>query len=174
MGDPGESAALHAATPADMKQLGEALGAALQAGDVVGLVGPLGAGKTTFVQGVARGLEVPDGRHVASPTFALVNEHPGRVPLVHADFYRINEEGELAELGLEDAYDRAAVLIEWVDRFRDAVPAERLEIAIAIELDGGRTLAVTAIGARAMALNAAWRDLPKSLSSRSGPGPRRR
>jgi tRNA threonylcarbamoyladenosine biosynthesis protein TsaE len=152
MADPG---ALRAATAADMKRLGETLGRALQAGDVVGLVGPLGAGKTTFVQGVARGLEVPDGRHVASPTFALVNEHPGRVPLVHADFYRINEATELAELGLEDAYDRAAVLIEWVDRFRDAVPAQRLEIAIAIEPDGRRTLAITAIGARAIALTAA-------------------
>ncbi|HET6279937.1 MAG TPA: tRNA (adenosine(37)-N6)-threonylcarbamoyltransferase complex ATPase subunit type 1 TsaE, partial [Polyangia bacterium] len=135
----------------------EALGRALQAGDVVGLVGPLGAGKTTFVQGVARGLAVPDGRHVASPTFALVNEHPGRVPLVHADFYRINEAAELAELGLEDAYDRAAVLIEWADRFRGAVPADRLEIAIEIEPDDVRTLALTATGARATALAAALR-----------------
>jgi tRNA threonylcarbamoyladenosine biosynthesis protein TsaE len=159
MGDPARPASREAATAADMKRLGEALGRALQPGDVVGLVGPLGAGKTTFVQGVARGLEVPQGRHVQSPTFALVNEHPGRVPLVHADFYRINEEAELAELGLEDAYDRAAVLIEWVDRFRDTVPKDRLEIAIAIEADGSRKLAITATGARAIALNAAWRDL---------------
>jgi len=56
----------------------------LAAGDVLALTGPLGAGKTTFVQGLARGLDVPPDRHVASPTFALVNEHPGRVPLVHA------------------------------------------------------------------------------------------
>jgi len=161
MGDPALSASRKAPTAAEMKRLGEALGRALQAGDVVGLVGPLGAGKTTFVQGVARGLDVPGERHVASPTFALVNEHPGRVPLVHADFYRINEEAELAELGLEDAYDRAAVLIEWVDRFRAVVPKDRLEIAIAIEPDGSRTLTVTATGARAIALTGALQgDLP--------------
>ena len=80
----------------------------MQAGDVVALVGPLGSGKTTFAQGIALGLEVAPDRHVASPTFALVNEHPGRVPFVHADLYRIENEAELAELGLDEAFDRAA------------------------------------------------------------------
>ena len=74
---------------ADTQAIAERLGRLLAAGDVLALVGPLGAGKTTFVQGLARGLGVPPDRHVASPTFALVNEHPGRVPLVHADLYRI-------------------------------------------------------------------------------------
>ena len=73
---------------AAMQALGERLGARLRVGDGVALVGPLGAGKTTFVQGLARGMGVAGDRHVASPTFALVNEHPGRTPLVHADFYR--------------------------------------------------------------------------------------
>ena len=150
-------ATFRARTAAEMQQLGQALGRALQPGDVVGLVGPLGAGKTTFAQGVAQGLKVPADRHVASPTFALVNEHPGRVPLVHADFYRINDEAELRELGLEDAFDRAAVVIEWVDRFRAAVPAERLEIQIAIEPDGARRLSATGAGQRGDALVAALR-----------------
>ena len=142
-------------TAAAMQALGERLGRALCAGDVLALQGPLGAGKTTFVQGVARGTGVPAGRHVASPTFALVNEHSGRVPLVHADLYRIADPRELDELGLSDAFDRAAVAIEWLDRFPDAAPAERLEIEIAIAADGGRTLTLHPIGARAAALAAA-------------------
>jgi tRNA threonylcarbamoyladenosine biosynthesis protein TsaE len=143
---------LSAATAADLQAIGARLGRALQAGDVLALVGPLGAGKTTFVQGVARGLEVPPDRHVASPTFALVNEHPGRVPLVHADLYRINDPRELDELGLVDAFDRAAVAIEWLDRFPEAAPAERLTIEIEIASDGGRRIALRANGARAEAL----------------------
>lgn len=144
-----------APTAAAMQALGERLGRALAAGDVLALQGPLGAGKTTFVQGVARGTGVPASRHVASPTFALVNEHPGRVPLVHADLYRIADPRELDELGLSDAFDRAAVAIEWLDRFPDAAPAGRLEIEIEIAADGGRRLTLRPIGARAVALAAA-------------------
>ena len=99
------------------QNLGARLGRAMVVGDVIALTGPLGSGKTTFAQGVAVGLEVADDRHVASPTFALVNEHPGRVPFVHADFYRVKNPAELAELGLEEAYDRAAAALEWAERF---------------------------------------------------------
>jgi tRNA threonylcarbamoyladenosine biosynthesis protein TsaE len=143
------------ATAAEMQALGERLGRALRAGDVVSLVGPLGAGKTTFVQGLARGAGVPADRHVASPTFALVNEHPGRVSLVHADLYRINDRAELLELGLDDAFDRAAVAIEWLDRFPDAAPPDRLELTIAIEADGARTVTLGSSGPRGAALAAA-------------------
>ncbi len=137
-----------ARTAAELQSIAERLGRALQAGDVLALIGPLGAGKTTFVQGLARGLGVPPDRHVASPTFALVNEHPGRVPLVHADLYRVADARELEELGLSDAFDRAAVAIEWLDRFPDAAPAERLEIEIAIEPDEARKITFRARGTR--------------------------
>jgi tRNA threonylcarbamoyladenosine biosynthesis protein TsaE len=147
-----------APTAADMQAIGERLGRLLAAGDVLALQGPLGAGKTTFVQGVARGTGVPGSRHVASPTFALVNEHPGRVRLVHADLYRIADPRELDELGLRDAFDRAAVAIEWLDRFPDAAPDERLEIEIEIEADGSRRLTLRPIGARPAALVAALGD----------------
>ena len=150
-------ATVRAGTALEMKALGEALGRALQPGDAVGLVGPLGAGKTTFVQGVARGLEVTAERHVASPTFALVNEHPGRVALVHADFYRINDAAELRELGLDEAFDRAAVIVEWADRFPDALPSGGLQITIAIGEGGARTLSLQAQGQRGAALLAALR-----------------
>jgi tRNA threonylcarbamoyladenosine biosynthesis protein TsaE len=152
-----ESLTLTADSPDDLQAIGVRLGRLLVAGDVLALIGPLGAGKTTFVQGVARGLEVPADRHVASPTFALVNEHPGRVPLVHADLYRINDARELDELGLSDAYDRAAVAIEWLDRFPDAAPGERLTIEIEIVADGGRRVTLRASGPRAEGLMASLR-----------------
>jgi tRNA threonylcarbamoyladenosine biosynthesis protein TsaE len=143
---------VRAETAEAMQALGERLGGALQPGDVVSLVGPLGAGKTTFVQGLARGAGVSAERHVASPTFALVNEHPGRVPLVHADLYRIVDRAELLELGLDDAFDRAAVAIEWLDRFPDAAPADRLELVLAIDADGARRVTIAGAGARGDAL----------------------
>jgi tRNA threonylcarbamoyladenosine biosynthesis protein TsaE len=145
----------------ETKELGRRLGRALQVGDVVGLVGPLGAGKTTFAQGIAQGLEVPADRNVASPTFALVNEHPGRVPLVHADLYRIERDGELRELGLDEAVDRAAMVVEWLDRFPGAVPADHLIVEIAFGgsgsgsgSDGRRLLTPRASGPRSQRLAA--------------------
>jgi len=151
----GASVTVRAESADAMQALGERLGRALRAGDVVALIGPLGAGKTTFVQGLARGAGVPAERHVASPTFALVNEHPGRVALVHADLYRINDRAELLELGLDDAFDRAAVAIEWLDRFPDAAPADRLELTIAIEPDDARSVTFEGTGPRGDALVAA-------------------
>jgi tRNA threonylcarbamoyladenosine biosynthesis protein TsaE len=134
------------------QRLGARLGALLQRGDVVGLVGPLGSGKTTFSQGLAVGLGVAHDRHVASPTFALVNEHPGRVPFVHADFYRVKDEAELAELGLEEAYDRAAAALEWADRFPAIAPDDHLTITFAVQPDGSRSLTIRATGARSAVL----------------------
>jgi tRNA threonylcarbamoyladenosine biosynthesis protein TsaE len=135
-----------------MQALGERLGALLRVGDGVALVGPLGAGKTTFVQGLARGMGVAADRHVASPTFALVNEHPGQTPLTHADFYRVNVPAELAELGLDEAHDRSAVVVEWADRFPDAATADHLTITLTVEPDGARLLQLEASGPRSAEL----------------------
>jgi tRNA threonylcarbamoyladenosine biosynthesis protein TsaE len=86
----------------------------LQSGDVVLLTGELGAGKTTFVRGVAQGI----GSHspVASPTFQLVRVYPGRVQLAHVDLYRVENNTELRDLGLEELADQGAVVVEWGDR----------------------------------------------------------
>jgi tRNA threonylcarbamoyladenosine biosynthesis protein TsaE len=147
--------ALPAATADDMKEWGRRLGRAMGVGDVVGLVGDLGAGKTTLAQGIAEGLEVPRDRHVASPTYALVNQHPGRAPFVHADMYRLRSERELVELGLNETFDQAAVVIEWIDMFPQALPDDHLQITIAMAPDGARTLSLGPTGPRGRRLAAA-------------------
>jgi len=93
---------------------GERVGHALKAGDLLLLVGPLGAGKTTFVRGLARGAGSVDA--VASPTFVLVRNYRGRIPLAHIDLYRLNRAPELRDLGLDELLDEGAVVVEWGDR----------------------------------------------------------
>jgi tRNA threonylcarbamoyladenosine biosynthesis protein TsaE len=137
---------------AQMHALAARLGRALQVGDVIALHGPLGAGKTTFAQGLAAGLEVPASRPVTSPTFALANEHPGRISFMHVDFYRIRSSAELPELGLEEAFDRAATAIEWAERFPDCLPADVLHVTLEIEPGGTRVLRASADGPRGATL----------------------
>lgn len=101
-------------SPAETEEAGRRLGERLRAGDVILLTGDLGAGKTTFVRGVARGTS--SAAPVASPTFQLVRVYPGRVQLAHVDLYRIENSTELADLGLDELADLGAVVVEWGDR----------------------------------------------------------
>ena len=140
---------------AETQALAARLGATMNAGHALALVGPLGSGKTTFAQGLAGGLGVAPDRHVGSPTFSLVNEHPGRVPFLHADLYRLEDARELAELGLDEAFDHAAAALEWADRFPGALPPDHLEVRLAATADGGRTITMTAHGPQAARLLAA-------------------
>jgi tRNA threonylcarbamoyladenosine biosynthesis protein TsaE len=108
--------------------LGERLARELPARQVVLLIGPLGAGKTTLAKGIVKGLDAASPDDVSSPTFTLIHEY-GRV--YHIDLYRLDEPREVATLGLEDLFDREAiVLIEWGERFPQLLPAERTEIRI--------------------------------------------
>ncbi len=104
---------------------GERLGRTLQRGDLLLLVGPLGAGKTTFVRGLARGAGSADA--VASPTFVLVRNYRGRLPLAHVDLYRLDRAPELRDLGLDELLDEGAVVVEWGDRL-DAPGAKVITI----------------------------------------------
>jgi tRNA threonylcarbamoyladenosine biosynthesis protein TsaE len=101
------------ASAAETEAIGERLGERLRTGDVVLLTGELGAGKTTFVRGVARG--AGSASPVASPTFQLVRVYAGRLQLAHVDLYRVEHNSELGELGLEELADQGAVVIEWGD-----------------------------------------------------------
>jgi tRNA threonylcarbamoyladenosine biosynthesis protein TsaE len=117
-------------SPDDTQRLGEELGRSLQSGDVVALTGELGAGKTCFVQGVARGLGVRTG--ATSPTFVLINEYRGRLPVHHVDAYRTESLSELLDLGLPELFDAEGVtLVEWADKLRPLLPARAIEVHIA-------------------------------------------
>jgi len=113
------------------RALGRALGALLRPGDILGLSGPLGAGKTCLVQGLAAGLGIDPAISVTSPTFVLVAEYPGRIWLRHADFYRVESYARLDDAGFDDLLDgRAVVVVEWPERFPEALPVERLQLAL--------------------------------------------
>ncbi|MGZ3424991.1 MAG: tRNA (adenosine(37)-N6)-threonylcarbamoyltransferase complex ATPase subunit type 1 TsaE [Polyangia bacterium] len=138
------------ASHAETQTLGERLGRALVAGDVVALVGELGAGKTSFVQGLARGIGIT-GR-VASPSFTIVNEHNGRLPLYHVDFYRLEDADELAAIGFEEYFGLGGVVVvEWADRFPRTLPDERLDVRIEITGEQTRRLHVSGPSAARLA-----------------------
>src|SRR5436305_2135610 len=104
------------------RRIGGRLAALLAPGDVILLEGPFGAGKTTFTQGIARGLGVTDD-YITSPTFTLINEYPGRLPLYHVDLYRLDSAAQALDLGLTDYLDSPGVtVIEWPERAAALLP----------------------------------------------------
>ncbi|HYU64486.1 MAG TPA: tRNA (adenosine(37)-N6)-threonylcarbamoyltransferase complex ATPase subunit type 1 TsaE [Verrucomicrobiae bacterium] len=112
-------------SPAETERAGMLLGERLRQGDVVLLTGELGAGKTTFVRGVAQG--AGSMAHVASPTFQLVRIYPGRLQLAHVDLYRVEKSSELRDLGLDELSAEGAVVVEWGERL-DVDGAAEIEI----------------------------------------------
>ncbi len=118
--------------------LGAAVAEALRRGEAVCLWGPLGAGKTTLSRGLIRALTTPD-EEVPSPTFTLVQTYAGPAfALAHFDLYRITRARDLDELGLEEALDDGAAVIEWPERLEGRLPPDRLDIVLSIEGDGRR------------------------------------
>ncbi len=131
-------------------QIGQAIAGSLEPGDVVGLIGCLGAGKTHLVKGIAVGLGVASGRCVTSPTFVLVNEYAGRLPVYHIDAYRLRSAPELDLLGFEEMCDAGGVvLIEWADRVRQAVRPDAVWIELTIVGDVDRRLVMETDSAEA-------------------------
>jgi tRNA threonylcarbamoyladenosine biosynthesis protein TsaE len=113
---------------AETRALAAEIGASLQRGDVVVLNGELGAGKTTFVKGLAEGLGVVDA--VTSPTFTIVQHYEGRVPVTHVDVYRLDRLQELHDLGFEEILDDGVTIIEWGDAISPLLPRNRLEVRL--------------------------------------------
>ncbi|MFT7536290.1 MAG: tRNA threonylcarbamoyladenosine biosynthesis protein TsaE [Hyphomicrobiaceae bacterium] len=132
--------------PLTTERLGELIGERLQPGDTVALSGTLGAGKTTFVRGLARGLDVDDPDAVSSPTYLLVIEHDGEIPLLHADAYLPAKlEGFLDDGGLEYLFDPSkVVVVEWADRVRNHMPEKVLWIELSVPPELGRNVAMHA------------------------------
>jgi tRNA threonylcarbamoyladenosine biosynthesis protein TsaE len=131
----------------ETESVGAALGDLLRAGDLVVLGGDLGAGKTTFIKGVARSLGVREP--VTSPTFTIVQEYDGRVPVVHVDIYRLRRVQELHDLGLEEILDDRVVLVEWGDVVAPLLPRERIEVQLTMgDEPDARTIEIVAQGPR--------------------------
>jgi len=139
---------LRARTAEDTREVGEAMSASLRARDAVVLTGELGAGKTTFVQGVARGLGIED--QVSSPTFTLVKEYRGILDIAHVDVYRLERVQDVVDLGLDELGDGEGVLlVEWGDAVEDLLPDERLRVELTTEdlVSDVRRLRISALGA---------------------------
>jgi tRNA threonylcarbamoyladenosine biosynthesis protein TsaE len=124
-------------TPEDMVALGREVSVLLRRGTVVSLEGPLGAGKTQLSKGMAAALGCSD--EASSPSFTLVHEYGGgRLPLHHFDFYRLKSSQELLAIGYDDSLGNGAVMIEWGDKFPEALPAGTVRVRITILPEGGR------------------------------------
>jgi tRNA threonylcarbamoyladenosine biosynthesis protein TsaE len=144
---------------AGTERLGAAFAPVLRAGDVVTLSGPLGAGKTRFVSGLAHALA--PGSHVRSPSFTLVNEIAGRTPLFHLDLYRLERTRDVEGLGLEEYAERGVVVVEWGERLPLAWLDDALQLTLVPLAGEVRTFSAHAEGARALELLAAWCALPE-------------
>lgn len=129
-----------------------ALGRLVQAGDLITMSGDLGAGKTTFTQGLARGLGVEEP--VSSPTFTLIKEYEeGRIPLYHMDIYRLGEAAIHEDLGWEEYfYGEGVCVIEWADFIEELLPEDRVDVVIRLTANDGREIVMNGTGARAEAL----------------------
>ncbi|MFO0837924.1 MAG: tRNA (adenosine(37)-N6)-threonylcarbamoyltransferase complex ATPase subunit type 1 TsaE [Phycisphaerae bacterium] len=133
---------LIAATADDTHAIGRAIGAALRGGELLALRGPLGAGKTALVRGIAEGLSVPPDE-VASPTFVLLREYAGRLRLLHLDCYRLADAAELLDVGWDEfrADSHSVVALEWSDRAAELIDFDAIRISL--EYDGaGRRIAI--------------------------------
>lgn len=130
-----------------MMMFGELFGKFVKPSDIICLGGDLGAGKTTFTQALARGLNVPNNQYVSSPSFAILHEYSGRIPLYHMDFYRLHGSDEIYELGFDEfLFGSGISVIEWYNRMGEDLPEERLEIHIKIIGENSRNICLKPYG----------------------------
>jgi tRNA threonylcarbamoyladenosine biosynthesis protein TsaE len=127
---------------------GESIGKSISAPITLLLKGDLGSGKTAFVQGVARGLEVPDNYYITSPTYTLVNEYPGRLPIFHIDLYRLNGPEDFDDIGFDDILkdNSHVVAVEWAERMSDNLPEEYILIHFNLTDHESRKITLTFFG----------------------------
>ncbi len=130
-------------SPEDTQSLGEELGRRLKAGDVVALIGDLGTGKTCLTQGIARGVGIAPNEVVSSPSYILINEYDGKIPIYHIDLYRLETFAEIAELGLGEYMNSNGIcIIEWAERMTEELPDTCIKIHIAWEDENTRSIKI--------------------------------
>ncbi len=132
----------YTASAYETEELGARLGRQLRPGAVIAFYGDLGAGKTAFTRGLARGLGIEDP--ITSPTYTIVNEYPGKIPLFHFDMYRLTSSEDLFDIGWEDYLTRGGVIaVEWSERVEDALEdALKIDIRRDPERDNGRRIII--------------------------------
>ena len=136
-------------SPRQTMSWGSSLGRLLKGGEIIALIGELGAGKTCFVRGVTRGLEVGKGAWIRSPSFTLINEYHGRLPVYHIDLYRVEGRAQLEGLNLREyLYSDGVSLIEWFEHLPADEVDEYLEVRIAYVNGARRELTFTSHGER--------------------------
>lgn len=129
-------------TPEDTIKFGRVLGSLLHAGDILALQGTLAAGKTQLTKGIAQGLEISEP--ITSPTFTIISEYKGRLPLYHIDVYRLSSPDDFLDLGVEDMlYGHGVCVIEWSEKVMSELPVSAILIHLKVEEDSRRTITVT-------------------------------
>lgn len=130
-------------SPEETQTLGEELGKKLKPGSVIALIGDLGTGKTCLTQGIARGVGIAPNEVVSSPSYILINEYTGNIPIYHIDLYRIETSAEIAELGLGEYVDGVGIcIIEWADRMEDDLPDRCIMVHITWEDENSRSIKI--------------------------------
>ena len=144
-------------SPEHTRRLGGRLGELMRGGELVLLEGDLGAGKTAFTQGIAVGLQVR--QMVSSPTFTLLKEYEGRLPLYHFDLYRLDDPLEIVDLGFEEYFSGSGVcVVEWADKAEQLWPPEHLRVRFATVSEAQRRLMMSAAGPRFVELVVAFQN----------------
>lgn len=134
-------------SPQKTEEFGKILGNIVEPGDVITLQGPLGAGKTALTQSIALGLGIDPRIYVTSPTFSLLHEYQGRIPLYHMDLYRLQGEDEIESLGFPEYFSgQGLTVVEWPERLGRLMPQERLAVELIITGEISRTANLTGQG----------------------------
>jgi tRNA threonylcarbamoyladenosine biosynthesis protein TsaE len=144
---------VHSRSAAQTEAIGRTLGALLHRGDFLALYGDLGGGKTCFTRGVVAAVAPGSAHLVASPTYTIMNEYPGPLPVYHFDFYRLGSGDEIAELGFDDYFhDRGVCISEWSERLGNELPPDHLGITFEHGGDDHRKILIEAVGKDSLSL----------------------
>lgn len=156
--------ALTSSSPRETEELGQQLGSILTRGAFIALHGELGSGKTCFTRGVVATAAPGSAHLVASPTFAIMNEYPGAIPVYHFDFYRLSSSHEIAELGFEEyLQDDGICIAEWSERLGELLPQDHLSVTFEHTSEDQRQITFEATGSETDVLLARFATLEKPV-----------